>query len=179
MSLVEGLFWGMKFSLITSARNVLLLLSTSCVLLVCCVVSTNLLTMAAAGAIWCRHLPNGGIQCLPVKPWMCFIGRCAPRRTAASPWQSKLPAICLHLCSRRFHCRPQQWLNNIVIINLNQNKDVELFITMLLVYSYCLGTRRQRWMPFWPPFLAAGERFVENKMSSIIKLISLLFYQFI
>jgi hypothetical protein len=34
-------------------------------------------------------------------------------------------------------------------------------------------------MPFRPPFLAAGKRFVENKMSWIIKLISLLFYRFI
>ena len=42
-----------------------------------------------------------------------------------------------------------------------------------------LGTHRQRWMPFRPPFLAAGERFVENKMSCSIKLISLLFYWFL
>ena len=27
-----------------------------------------------------------------------------------------------------------------------------LFITMLLVNSFCLGTRRQQWMPFRPPF---------------------------
>jgi len=49
--------------------------------------------MAAAGAIWCRHFPDGGIQWLPVKPWTCSIGRCAPRHTAVLPWQSKLPAI--------------------------------------------------------------------------------------
>jgi hypothetical protein len=50
---------------------------------------------------------------------------------------------------------------------------------MLLVYLYCLGARRQLWMPFRQPFLAAGEQFVENKMSCRIKLISLLFYRFI
>jgi hypothetical protein len=33
---------------------------------------------------------------------------------------------------------------------------------MLLVYSYCLGARRQQWMPFWPPFATVGEQFVEN-----------------
>jgi hypothetical protein len=69
MTWLEGLFWGMTFSSTTSARNVVLLLAKSCVLLVFCVVSTNLLTMAAAGAIQHRHLPDGGIQWLPVKPW--------------------------------------------------------------------------------------------------------------
>jgi hypothetical protein len=42
--------------------------------------------MAAAGAIWRRHLPDGGIQWLPVKPWTCSIGLCAPRSMAASAW---------------------------------------------------------------------------------------------
>jgi hypothetical protein len=63
--------------------------------------------MAAAGAIRRRHSPDGGIQWLRMKPWMCSIGRCASRRTAASAWQSKSPAIRLHFCRRRFHCRPQ------------------------------------------------------------------------
>jgi len=139
-----------------------------------CVISTNSLTMAAAGAIWRKHFPNGGIQWLSVKPWTCSIGWCAPHHTTALPWQSKLPAIHLHFCHRRFHCCPQQKLNNIVLINSNWNRDVELFITMLFIYLYCLGTRRQQWMQLRPPFLAAGERFVENKMSCRIKLISLL-----
>jgi hypothetical protein len=34
--------------------------------------------MAAVGAIWCRHLPDGGIQWLLVKHGMCSIRRCAP-----------------------------------------------------------------------------------------------------
>jgi hypothetical protein len=34
--------------------------------------------MAAIGAIWCRHLPDGGIQWLLVKPGRCSIRRCAP-----------------------------------------------------------------------------------------------------
>jgi len=46
--------------------------------------------MTAAGATRHRHLPNGGIQWLRVKPWMCSIERCAPRRTAAWPWPSKI-----------------------------------------------------------------------------------------
>jgi len=50
-----------------------------------------------------------------------------------------------------------------------------LFISMLLVYSYSLGARRQQWMPFRPPFATAGKQLVENKMSCRIQLISLLF----
>jgi hypothetical protein len=46
-----------------------------------------------------------------------------------------------------------------------------LFISILLTYSSYTGARRQRWMPFWPPFLTAGERFDENTSSSRIKLI--------
>jgi hypothetical protein len=49
---------------------------------------------------------------------------------------------------------------------------------MLLVYSYCLGARRQRWMPFQPPFVMVGEQFVENTSSSTIKLITRLFQPF-
>jgi hypothetical protein len=48
-------------------------------------------------------------------------------------------------------------------------RDVALFISMLLVYSYYFGTRRQRWMLFRPPFMAVGERLVENKISCRIK----------
>jgi hypothetical protein len=36
----------------------------NCVLLVFSIVSTNLLTMTAAGAIGSRHSPDGGIQWL-------------------------------------------------------------------------------------------------------------------
>jgi hypothetical protein len=61
--------------------------SKSCVLLVFCVFYSNSLTMAAAGAIRRRHLPDGGIQWLRMKPWMCSIGRCASHHTAASAWQ--------------------------------------------------------------------------------------------
>jgi hypothetical protein len=46
-----------------------------------------------------------------------------------------------------------------------------MIISMFLVYSYCLGVRRRKWMPFRPPFATAGERFVENTISSRIKLI--------
>jgi hypothetical protein len=49
---------------------------------------------------------------------------------------------------------------------------------MLLVYSYCSGTRRQQWMPFWPPFLTAGKQFVKNRISSKNKSTMLLFYCF-
>jgi len=64
------------------------------------------LTMAAAGAIQRRHLLDGGIQWLPVKPWTCSIGRYAPRHTAASPWQSKSPAIRLHFLLLPIRCCP-------------------------------------------------------------------------
>ena len=72
--LSRGSILGNETLTITSAQNVLL--AKSCVLLVFCVVSTNLLTVAAAGAILLRHSPdaNGGIQWLQVKPGMCSIG---------------------------------------------------------------------------------------------------------
>jgi hypothetical protein len=54
-----------------------------------------------------------------------------------------------------------------------------MFISMLSTYSYNMGARRRLWMPFWPPFSTACERFVENTSSSRIKLIKRLFYRFI
>jgi hypothetical protein len=42
-----------------------------------------------------QALPDGSIQKLLGKPWICSIGQCALRYTAASAWQSKLPAISL------------------------------------------------------------------------------------
>ncbi len=53
------------------------------------------MTSAAAGPMRCRHLPNGGIQWLLVKPGMCSIRQCILHHTTASAWPSKLPAICL------------------------------------------------------------------------------------
>jgi hypothetical protein len=41
--------------------------------------------MAAAAAIQCEHSPDGGIQWLKVKPWMYFIGRCAPQIALPHP----------------------------------------------------------------------------------------------
>ncbi len=50
---------------------------------------------------------------------------------------------------------------------------------MLVDYSYCLGACNWLWMPFWPPLLTVGERFVENMSSHIrIKLIMWLLYWF-
>ncbi len=54
-----------------------------------------------------------------------------------------------------------------------------MLISMLLTYSYNMGTRRRIWMPFWPPFSTECERFVKNTSSSRIKLIKQLFYCFI
>ena len=50
--------------------------------------------MAAAGAIRRRHLTDAGIQWLQVKPWICSIGRRAPRCIAA------LPVIRLHFYTK-------------------------------------------------------------------------------
>ena len=61
--------------------------------------------MTAAGTIRRRHSTDGDIQWLQVKPWMCSIGQCTPRRTAASAWQSKSPAICLHFLLLSIRCR--------------------------------------------------------------------------
>ena len=58
----------------------------------CCIVNSFAVALAAARAMRSEYLPNGGIQWLPVKPWLCFIGRCAPYGTDALPWQSKWPA---------------------------------------------------------------------------------------
>jgi hypothetical protein len=41
-----------------------------------------------------------------------------------------------------------------------------------------MGARHQQWMPFRPPFLTAGERFVKNTSISRIKLTTPLFYPF-
>jgi hypothetical protein len=49
--------------------------------------------MVAAGATRRRNLPGGSIQWLLVKPWMCYIGQCAPHGIAASAWQLNLPAF--------------------------------------------------------------------------------------
>ena len=54
-----------------------------------------------------------------------------------------------------------------------------MFISMLSTYLYNMGARRRLWMPFWPPFLTACERFAENTSSSRVKLIKRLFYRFI
>ncbi len=54
-----------------------------------------------------------------------------------------------------------------------------LFNSMLFIYSYCLGTRCWQWMPFWPPFLTAGEQFIKNTSSHRIKLIKQVIYRFI
>ena len=106
--LSRGFILGLKFSqqLWDSDRNVPQLLANSCVLLVFCVFHSNSLTMVAAGAILRMHSTNGGIQWLRGKPWMSSIGRCAPRRTAASPWQSKLSAICLPFLLPSIRCHP-------------------------------------------------------------------------
>ena len=40
--------------------------------------------MVTATEIRRRHPPDGDIQWLRVKPWMCSIGKCAPCHTAAS-----------------------------------------------------------------------------------------------
>jgi hypothetical protein len=57
------------------------------------------------------------------------------------------------------------------MINIKWIRVNNMFISMLSTYSYYMGTRRRLWMPFWPPFLTACERFVENTSSSKIKLI--------
>jgi hypothetical protein len=55
-----------------------------------------------------------------------------------------------------------------------------MFISMLSTYySYYMGARRRLWMPFWPPFSTACERFVKNTSTSRIKLIKQIFYRFI
>jgi hypothetical protein len=55
------------------------------------------MTLAAAGAIWCRHLPDGSIQWLLVNPWMWFIGQCALHCTTTPILRLKLPAMEVHL----------------------------------------------------------------------------------
>jgi hypothetical protein len=52
-----------------------------------------------------------------------------------------------------------------------------MFISMLSTYLYNMGARRRLWMPFWPPFSTACERFVKNTSSSRIILIKRLFYR--
>jgi hypothetical protein len=84
-----------------------------------------------------------------------------------------LTSICLHFLSRRFHCWPQPWAKDHVIVNIKNIRVTNMFISMLLTYSYWW------WMPFRPPFLTACERFTKNTSSSRINLFKKLFYRFI
>ena len=111
---------------------------------------------------------------------MCFIRRCDPRRTAASPWPLKLSSICLHFLSRQFRCWPQPYAKDHVMVNINNIRVTNMYISMLLTYSYCLGAHRRQWMPFRPPFLTACERLrTENTSSSRINLCKQFFYCFL
>jgi hypothetical protein len=90
-----------------------------------------------------------------------------------------LSSICLQFLSRQFCCWPQPYAKDHVMVNIKNIWVTNMFISILLTYSYCLGTRRRWWMPFRPPFLTACERFAENTSSSTINLFKQLFYRFI
>ena len=49
------------------------------------------MTMAATREIGCVYLPDGNVQWLRVKPWLCLIRQCAPHCTDASAWPSIWP----------------------------------------------------------------------------------------
>ncbi len=138
----------------------------------------KLMTLAAAGAMRCRHSPNGCIQWLLVKPGMCSIGRCAPHCTAPSAWWSKLPATSQHFLSLLIFYLHTTIDNNHVMANINYKCARLLILKVIIIYWYIVGAHRQRWMPFWPPFLATG-KLIKNTSSHRIKLIKRLFYQFI
>jgi hypothetical protein len=76
------------------------------------------MTMAAARAIWRRHSTNGDIQWLRVKPQMCSIGQYAQHCTAASAWQSKLPAISLHFLLSPIICLHITYVKDHVMVNI-------------------------------------------------------------
>ena len=50
----------------------------------------------------CEHSPDGGIQWLQVKPWMCFMGKCAPHHTAATAWSSKSSSFACNIWGANF-----------------------------------------------------------------------------
>ncbi len=79
----------------------------------------KLMTLAAAGAMRCRHLPNGGIQWLLVRPGMCFIRRCIPHCTATSAWPPKLPAIHLHFLLSSISLLATTVANDHVMVHIN------------------------------------------------------------
>jgi hypothetical protein len=54
-------------------------------------------TLAATGAIQSQLSPNGGVQWLLVKPWLCCIRRCRMYHFNASARPFKWPATEVHL----------------------------------------------------------------------------------
>jgi hypothetical protein len=77
------------------------------------------MTMAAARAIRRRHSTNGGIQWLRVKPQMCSIGQYTQHFIAASAWQSKLPAICLHFSLSPIICLHITYVKDHDMVKIN------------------------------------------------------------
>ena len=57
------------------------------------------------------------------------------------------------------------------MVNIKLIRVTNMFISMLLTYSYYMGARRRWWMPFWTSLATAGEWFVENTSNSRFKLI--------
>ena len=98
MSRVEGSFRVTKAARLQVKKYNNLKLKILVIVSVLCF-ATNLSTIAAAGAVRRRHSPDGGIQWLHMKHWMCSIGRCALHHTNRFALQSKLPAIQLHFSS--------------------------------------------------------------------------------
>ena len=127
--------------------------------------------MAAARAMQQRHLPNGSIQLLLVKPGMCTIGQCSPHCTATSACQSKWPAFCLHFLLLSIWLLATAIDRDHVMVGINSNRVNTLFLLFLYIYSHIMGTHQRWWMPFRPPFLMAGEQLIEYTCSHRIKLI--------
>ena len=62
-----------------------------------CIVVLLIVALAAARAIRREYSPNSGVRWLPVKPWSCWKGRCAPYCSNAYAWPLKWPVVEVHL----------------------------------------------------------------------------------
>ena len=106
--------------------------------------------MAAAGAIWCRHSTDGGIQWLWVNPCMCSIGRPdnAPRIVPLHPHGSQIcqQFACVFCCGWFVVCTKSKtmlWLKY-------EPSYINFWIVLINLFTICM---------LWAPAVDDGCRF--------------------
>ena len=90
------------------------------------------MTMASARVIRGECSPNGGLQWLPMKPWMCSIGRCTRHCIAWSAWPSKWLAKEVHFFCRWFVVM-NNWSEPIILWSI-KNKAKLYYCLLRCIY---------------------------------------------